>query len=103
MADTTRIDPEDARNENKRLHQLGSHFAEAVSRMQSAADHYKGCWGGDEFGKAFEKGYLPSATEALKTVGTFGTNVKETADQVDQMITSFENADKNNAANLNKH
>ena len=100
MADTTRIDPEQARQDNQRLRQLGSQFGDAVARMQSTADQYNGCWGDDQFGHAFAKGYVPSATETLKNIGAFGQNVTGAADQIDQAINDFESVDKNNASNV---
>lgn len=96
----TRIDVDQARAENERLRQLGTQFTDAVARLKSAAERYDGCWGGDQFGQTFAKGYVPNATETLKNVGTFGQNVGATADQVDAAIGEFEKVDQNNANNL---
>jgi uncharacterized protein YukE len=99
-SDKTSIDVDQAKAQNSRLRQLGSDFSGSVSRLRSAAQRYDGSWGGDKFGAAFAKGYVPNASETLKNVTTFGQNVGATADQVDQAIAEFEKTDQGNAKNL---
>lgn len=96
----TRIDVDLARVENQRLRQLGTHFTDSVDRLKCAAKQYDGCWGGDKFGQAFAKGYVPNASETLKNVDTFGKNVGGVADQVDATVNEFEKTDQDNANNL---
>lgn len=100
MSDKTVIHVDEARQESQRLRQIGSQFNESVSRLQAKASQYDGCWGGDKFGQAFAKGYVPNSTETLKNVSTFGQNITGTCDQVDNAITDFETTDQNNANNL---
>jgi uncharacterized protein YukE len=96
MADKTQLDPALARQANERLRNLGKDFANSVAQLQSAADRYDGSWGGDEFGKTFEKGYAPNAAETLKNLSTYSQNLCTTADQVDQAVNGLEKTDQNN-------
>lgn len=100
MSDETKIDVDMVRLENARLRELGTHFMDSVQKMQSTAQQYDGCWGGDKFGQAFAKGYVPNAKTTLENISVFGKNVGGIADQVEQAVTEFEQVDQGNAKNL---
>ncbi|WP_394617273.1 hypothetical protein JNUCC0626_48030 [Lentzea sp. JNUCC 0626] len=100
MAEYTRLDPDGARMENARLRDLGARFGDSTFRIQDAARAYGRCWGGDQFGAAFEQGYLPSSDKFLEQISVFSDNIKKTVEQIEQAIQQLENADKNNANNL---
>lgn len=100
MAEQTWLDPDLARMENAKLRELSGRFADSTTRIQDAARVYDKCWGGDQFGEAFEKGYGPSSSKFLEYIATFSENIKKTVEQIDQAILQLENTDKNNANNM---
>lgn len=100
MADNTSLDPDAARSENSKLRDNGYRFGDSTTRMTDAAKTYDGCWGGDEFGEAFAKGYVPNAQKFLEYINVFSQNIKKTVDQVDKAILSLEDTDNNNAKNM---
>jgi hypothetical protein len=100
MADKTRIDPDLARAENARLKNIASRFQSSVDKIKSDAAAHDGCWGGDEFGQAFAKGYVPGATQMIDNSCSIDKGVNDTTKQIDQVIEVFEKTDENNGKNL---
>lgn len=100
MADNTRIDPDLARAEIARLKGIASRFQSAVDKIKSDAAQHEGCWGNDEFGQAFAKGYEPGAKQMLDNSGQMTEGVTGTATQVEQAVDNFEKTDERNARDL---
>ena len=100
MADKTRIDPDLARAENARLKGIASRFQSAVDKIKSDAAQHEGCWGNDEFGQAFGKGYGPGADQMLENSGNVKEGVTGTAKHVEFAVDAFEKTDEINAGNL---
>ncbi|WP_330277149.1 hypothetical protein OG205_16635 [Lentzea sp. NBC_00516] len=100
MADKTSIDVEGTREVVRRIQQLGMSFEQAAATMRDAACRYDGCWGSDEFGEAFAKGYGPNSKQTLENLASFANNIGLAGDAVVKAVDVLVQTDQSNADRL---
>lgn len=85
------IDPDEVRSSAPAFSQLGDRLGDIFAGLRGRLEAEGRCWGGDEYGKAFEKSYtepknnayefFPQLTKGLHDIGS---GLIETADTADR-------------------
>ncbi|MFC3456278.1 hypothetical protein, partial [Amycolatopsis speibonae] len=70
---------------------------DALVALNGVLDQYEGCWGDDEIGKQFEKGYKADADGSRVALGDMHEGVDKTVASVDKAVTEFVGLDEDNA------
>jgi len=85
------IDTDEVRAAAPAFAQLGDRMQQIFSTLQSKVEAEGPCWGGDDYGKAFEKDYLPARDSAYgffpqmaKGLTDIATGLEEDADTADR-------------------
>lgn len=100
MADNFYLDPEGMSRATGKLRDLGNRLEGSFKKLEGVLDQHDGCWGGDDIGKAFEKNYVPAATEARKGAGDAAHAIVQTSDDADKSSKVFQSVDEKEAQRI---
>ena len=97
MAEAFRLDADGVRRAMDGLGLVNGELGDALGELNGVLDRCEGCWGGDEAGKQFEKGYKADADGARVAVGDVHEGVGRTVEGVDKAVSEFVGLDEDNA------
>ncbi|MFD9697999.1 WXG100 family type VII secretion target [Lentzea sp. NPDC059081] len=101
MADNRfRLDPALVQSAVAQVTEAGEAVTAALAKLNGVLDHFDGCWGDDDIGKAFEQKYrTPSTTTRKDAEGTTGAITGAAAHLADASR-NFQQLDEESAARV---
>jgi uncharacterized protein YukE len=102
VGDQTKIDLDGVRREATSMQGVSDRLNSAFNDLKATLTARDGCWGDDEFGRAFAKGYVDPAKQCLENIEATTKNVHQVAENLREVPRYFEEADKHNAAAVRK-
>lgn len=100
MAEEFYLDPDLYRQATRQLEEAGKKLEAAQKRLAGTLDQYEGCWGDDEIGKAFQKGYYDNAEKLVDGLGKAATGLVESASVARQNAEDFMKLDQDEAQRI---
>ena len=97
MAEELRFDPDVVDSANKRVRGSTDQFSSMLDMLLNKCKQHDGCWGNDEFGKAFAKSYLPSQSTMCSNGVQMVLGLSTFSANLDQGVIALEQTDQNNA------
>ncbi len=93
-----RADPDHLRSVAPRFEQLSGDVGAALAKLEQGLAAEGKCWGKDEPGQQFEKGYSDASVASMKTqLEAFSENLKATADKITATADGLQQQDEQNA------
>ena len=100
MSEITKVYIPEVNGASARLDVISDQLEEAVHQLKRRLEAVEGCWGDDEAGKKFAKGYLPKAAEALGNGKLTPESMATVAENLRMITTEFAKLDQYGADKL---
>ncbi|KZB83074.1 hypothetical protein [Amycolatopsis regifaucium] len=100
MAETFRLDPEEASAAAARLGALGERLKDSLRALESTLDDRHGCWGQDDIGEAFAKNYVGPAEKTREGAHMAGDGTVQLKDGINKNVSVLRNLDQKSAARI---
>ena len=93
MSGAVKIDPSRMRAAAPKFQETARHLSDAAAALASSLNSEGECWGADEAGQDFAKGYVPNIDSAMTAMGDMCKAIAAVTDKLNATADSFRDTD----------